>query len=387
MFLFIIVALYIAFFITAPIITIFHELGHAFAYLILTKPDRIDIYIGSYDQRKKVLKFKIGKLFFYIKYTFPFTRGGGLCSSSKSEKDYRKYIIILLAGPLFTVLIIVFISFFIYNTDIHGSIKLYCALLILFSIIGLYTNLKPRTLKRNADTDLENDGKQIVFAMKLKDDFSNYIEAIECFTKNEFELAVIKLKSILERFPDEENILKTLALSSIYAKHYSEAEAYLLAISQRFEFSITDTLNLACMQSFNNKHEESILNYRIVLKNNSDNVTALNNLGYALSEKGEYSEAQQLLEKAMQLYPETGHLYGTMGYLKILKGDLEDGKSFVDKSIELDSEDAYAYKALGVYYLRSDNPIMAKDSFKKAKELYPQIDLSRHADQVLLNIE
>jgi Zn-dependent oligopeptidase len=36
----VIIAIYIAFYITSPLITIFHELGHALAYLFLTKPDK-----------------------------------------------------------------------------------------------------------------------------------------------------------------------------------------------------------------------------------------------------------------------------------------------------------------------------------------------------------
>ncbi|MEO6851843.1 MAG: hypothetical protein ABI203_05065, partial [Mucilaginibacter sp.] len=60
----IIVALYIAIYITNPFIIVFHELGHAFAYLALTRQDKIDIFIGSYGDKKTKLNFKIGKFQF-----------------------------------------------------------------------------------------------------------------------------------------------------------------------------------------------------------------------------------------------------------------------------------------------------------------------------------
>jgi tetratricopeptide (TPR) repeat protein len=384
----IIIGLYIAFLISSPIITIFHELGHAFAYLILTRPNKIDIYIGYYgdneDENKKAINFKSGKLNFYIKRSFPFVKGGGLCKSDKAETNYLKEIIILLAGSGFAVLASLFIGLIIFNVNVHGSIKLFCALLILFSINSLYISLYPKTLREAYfGSDLDNDGKQFIFVKRLKKLYAEYVAAIEIAATGDYKHAIEKLAYILEKCPDEEKVLRKLALYSTYAKHYSEAETYLLEIKQKFEFSTTDILNLGCMQSFINKNEESILNYRIVLKNDADNITALNNLGYVLSEKGEYNEAQQLLEKAMQLFPETGYIYNTIGYLKVLKGDLEEGKDFIDKSIRLDAENAYAYKALGVYHLKVKDIIMAKDYFKKAKELDSQIDLNMYANQLL----
>jgi len=63
----ILAVIYAAVFISSPLIAVFHELGHALAYLVLTKPRKIDIYIGSYGSRKNVLRFNAGKLRFYVK--------------------------------------------------------------------------------------------------------------------------------------------------------------------------------------------------------------------------------------------------------------------------------------------------------------------------------
>jgi len=385
----ILIGLFLAFLVTSPFITIFHELGHAFAYLILTDPTKIDIYIGYYDdngiENKKAINFKVGKLYFHIKRSFPLTRGGGLCKSDKAETNYIKQIIILLAGPFFTVLSSILIGFVIFNINVHGSIKLFCALLIFFSINSLYINLYPRT-KREAylSNDLDNDGSQFIFVKRLKKLYAEYIGAIEIASVGDYEHAIEKLSYILEKCPGEEKILRNLALYSIYAKRYFEAEVYLLEIEERFELSTNDILNLGCMQSFINKHSESILNYQIVLKSDPKNITALNNLGYILAEEGEYREAQQLLDKALQLQPETGYIYNTIAYLKVLEGDLEEGKNLIDKSIELDTKNAYAYKTLGVYYLKIENLMMAKDSFNKAKELDSQIDLNIYSNELLI---
>src|ERR1700761_6011993 len=117
------IGLYVAFLITNPFITLFHELGHAFAYLVLTKPDNINIYIGSYGQREKALQLKLGKFTFYIKYSFPLIKSGGKCSSSKVERNYINYLIILFAGPISTVIVAILIGYLFLNFNAHGFVK------------------------------------------------------------------------------------------------------------------------------------------------------------------------------------------------------------------------------------------------------------------------
>src|ERR1700712_5748785 len=101
----ILIVIYAALFISSPLIAILHELGHALAYLVLTKPDRIDIYIGSYGNSRNAIQFNSGKLYFYLKRSFPFVKGIGLCHSYKPETNYKRDILILLAGPVFTFII------------------------------------------------------------------------------------------------------------------------------------------------------------------------------------------------------------------------------------------------------------------------------------------
>ena len=50
----------IALYVTAPLITTFHELGHALAHLLLVKTDRIDVFIGSHgDESNKIQDWQV----------------------------------------------------------------------------------------------------------------------------------------------------------------------------------------------------------------------------------------------------------------------------------------------------------------------------------------
>lgn len=379
------IGLYIAFLITSPFITLFHELGHGVAYLVLTKPDNINIYIGSYGKSKKAFQLKMGRFTFHIKYSFPLVKSGGKCSSSKVERNYINYLIILFAGPLSTVIIAVLIGFLFVNSNAHGLIKLFGLALILFSVIGLFTNLKPRTIK-TANGNFDNDGKQIIFVWKLKSRFSDYIDSVKLVNEKEYVAAINKLKDVLQATPGENKILILLVSALLETGSYDEADFFLLELEKKVETEPTVVLLRGCLQSFTNKSDEAILSYRKVLAYDYKSIVALNNLGYQLTEKGNYDEAEKLLQEAINLMPDWDHVYGSMGYLKILQGETETGKEFIDKCLELNSENAYAYKALGVYYLRMNDAEHASFNFRRSIELDKRIDLGKYAGELKLSI-
>ena len=140
------VVIYAAVFLSSPLIAVFHEFGHALAYLIFTKPENIDIFIGSYGDEKNALQFRIYKLNFFIKKSFPFVKGIGLCHSSKPESDYRKFIVILLAGPVFTLIAAAIIAIVAFTSHVYLLILIFCYIFLGFSLLSIIANLVPRSL-------------------------------------------------------------------------------------------------------------------------------------------------------------------------------------------------------------------------------------------------
>ncbi len=113
------------------------QLGHAFAYLILTKPDKIDIYIGSYTLEKNAIQFKTGKVHFYIKRSFPFVKAIGLCKSYKAESNYLKYVVILLAGSFFTFLAGGVFALIAFNTHANLLLQIACYIFLGLSALSI----------------------------------------------------------------------------------------------------------------------------------------------------------------------------------------------------------------------------------------------------------
>jgi hypothetical protein len=84
----IITGFFTLFYITFPFIITVHELGHAFAYLILTRPAYVNIYIGSHSDQKGGSNLRIGKINFFISHKLMLFRWKGQCVSAKPETNY-----------------------------------------------------------------------------------------------------------------------------------------------------------------------------------------------------------------------------------------------------------------------------------------------------------
>lgn len=359
------IGIYILIYITAPLLIFFHELGHAIAFLILARSNKIDIYIGSYGDKISKFNFKIGRLHFHLSPTFSI-KAGGMCSSDKMTNNYIKGIIILLAGPLFTVILSSLLVFFILNSELHGAIKFYFFCLIICAFIGFWTDIVPRTIKEH---NLYNDGKQILFIYRIRQDFSDYVLARQHLLKGENDESIIKLKPIINRFPYEEIPLRQLITALILTKQFEEAKTHLVKLKSFTEFMIDDYTNMGYFQILSAQHKEAEANFHRALKMNPNHPIVLNNLGYVLILLENYREAKQYLEKAIKLSPLLAEPYNNLGQLKLLTNQLEEGKVLIEKSIVLNPENAHAYKNLGDYYLKAENMELAKFNFDKASEL------------------
>ena len=375
----ILIVIYATLFISSPLIAILHELGHAFAYLSLTKPDRIDIYIGSYGNKKNAISFNIGKIYFYVKRSFPFVKGIGLCHSYKPETNYKNDIVILLAGPVFTFLIACIPGIIVFSIHVNLLIQIACYIFLGLSALSLITNLVPREIDKSYDVNLANDGKQILFALKVKKVLPDYIEALQYLDKEDYVSATEKLKKVLIIAPNSAKVLRLIIATSLFAKQYDDAGLYIDKLESNFELSTDDLINKGCLMSFTKRHKEAINTLTKALKKNRHNVIALNNIGYELIEIEDYIVAQKAFEKAIKLKPLFDAPYAGIGYLKVLQDELEDGKEFINKCIKMNPKNADAYKALGIYYLKLKDMNLAKENFNKAIELDNSIDLGTYA--------
>ncbi|RVU02415.1 tetratricopeptide repeat protein [Mucilaginibacter limnophilus] len=363
----------ILFFVAAPFIVLTHELGHAVAYFILTKPDTIDIYVGSYSDSNGP-KIRIGKLTIYFKFSFPIMSNKGLCCSSKQETNYIKWIIILIAGSISSLLLACIIAWFVFNYDLHGLSKLFSLVLIGYSILAMITSLF-QSSPTNNECEYYNDGENILLALKLKNKLSVLKEIPELIANNNYKDAIANIKIVLKSAPDYVEYHRLLVQVLLWDKEFNKAKNHLNVIASHFTLKPTDYATLGYVNSMLQNKQFAIENYELCLKYDPTNVICLNNVGLEYTETNRYKEAEKYLKFAIDIQPDFWSAYAILGYCKILQNQLDEGKALIEKSISMDTMYSYAYKALGLYYIKTGDTLEAKKQLDKAREIDNTINL------------
>ncbi|HVW16077.1 MAG TPA: tetratricopeptide repeat protein [Mucilaginibacter sp.] len=377
-FIWVFVVVYCSIYLTSPIIIFFHELGHAIAYLILTKQNQIDVFIGSYGDKETKLKFRIGNLFFYIKYGFPLVKYRGQCQADTFVTNYFKEIAILLAGSFLSLLIAGILCLFAFEFEMHGAIKLYVFALIVWSSASLIINLFPLTFRGGRDSD----GRQIFFATRIKKFYNEYATACNAQLNGDYAAATVNLQHLTAVYPKEEKILRQLITALLLLKNFEEAKNYYAQLKMRFELNANDYINFGYLNYRAAEKNLAIDSYKKGLELDPNNLVGLNNLAYQYTLSGEYEQAYELLNKAIEIDPGYSFSYNNLGYLKILAGHSEEGKSLIEKSIEMHSNNSYAYMHLGVYYLKIYDKKQAQANFQKALELDDKVVLENYMQEL-----
>lgn len=92
--------------------------------------------------------------------------------------------------------------------------------------------------------------------------------------------------------------------------------------------------------------------YREALKLNPKNATALNNYGYALTERGiKLDEAEKLIKSALKIEPNNAAFIDSMGWVYYKKGQYDDAIKWLERAVRLQPEDAELHYHLGMAYI------------------------------------
>jgi Flp pilus assembly protein TadD len=79
---------------------------------------------------------------------------------------------------------------------------------------------------------------------------------------------------------------------------------------------------------------KAISQYQMVLKQNPDNIDALNNLGW-LTQRSDPKQAEALLTRAWKLSPKSANVADTLGWFKIQQKDAAAGLALLNRAHEL----------------------------------------------------
>lgn len=343
-----------------------HELGHAWAARILTKR-LISVYVGFRGNEKPTVQFRLGKIQFHYQLN-PLKWNGGLCQFGPGVLPL-KAILIIVAGPLVSLLLSLGCFWLITTASLHWNLALF--LLGVSAGIDFVFTAFPAEIGKEAATGKRrpNDAKVIVQQLRQWRLIRKYAPVGLLWENESYTTVAGRLEELLEKNPGDEKLIALMTDYYILDKNYTEVVRVYETYGKNHVWEINRQINLGVAQINLGKAADAIETYSEVLQREPANDYALNNRAYAFIVAGKYEEALNDLDRMRK----TGQIwhYGisNRAFARIRLGRLEEGLKDVWDALRLDEKNAHAYYTLGLYHLRTGNAAKALAQFDKALSL------------------
>ncbi|MBA3007088.1 MAG: tetratricopeptide repeat protein [Proteobacteria bacterium] len=136
------------------------------------------------------------------------------------------------------------------------------------------------------------------------------------------------------------------------------------------------------------KQNEAISSMEKVIELQSDHVEALNYLGYTWADNNVHlKKALEYIKKAIALKPDNGYILDSLGWVYFHMGDLEKARIELEHAIALEPDDPYIQEHLGDIYQASGQKKKALTAYRRAKELFKELQMKEKIQQKIDEIK
>jgi tetratricopeptide (TPR) repeat protein len=144
-----------------------------------------------------------------------------------------------------------------------------------------------------------------------------------------------------------------------------------IEVHYRRDSESTDLVDLAVTRLNSRKYQEGIRLLRMVLSRTPDNLSALGNLGMALSDLGQLDEAELHLRRALKISPESVNVRIALGVALARKDKLDAAITELQRAVLDDPQNAYAHRNLGGCLMKRGDFSTARTLLRRASQLKP----------------
>lgn len=167
------------------------------------------------------------------------------------------------------------------------------------------------------------------------DFLSATVQLLDIFVRQQdFLSAQQHMNRLRLRFPDQSEALYALHGQTLVKHDYlSEADAVFTEGIANFPTSTRLLFARAMLNNQRKRLAATERDLRQILKQQPDNATALNSLGYILADRTQrFAEARALLDKALQLQPDDAAILDSIGWLHYRTGKYPEALEFLRKA-------------------------------------------------------
>lgn len=261
--------------------------------------------------------------------------------------------------------------------------------LIVIGFLLIYTKFLSHTNKSNQNTSL-------ISTISILNDYDDedkvdsavfYKEAVIAHKKNELKMAVILLEKQIQSTPEhaqsyyllariyEDNILpghQGKMLTEMKNKYLKYNDIKPNGVRSRL-VKLKLAKNYLRFALISNNQDELDQAQKLLLGMNQNDSDVKMSLGTYYLAKNNNDKAVVEFKKAVNVQNDDAVIkYNSLGLAYLKLGKFSDAANVLEKAISLQPENDYAHNNLGVAYLRSSRFINAKKSFEKAVKINPK---------------
>ncbi len=350
------------------ITTTIHELGHAIPSLILTNGS-VEIHIGSFGDNKNSFKIDLGRFKAFFKLNL-LHWNIGLCSRKESTTLFNS-IIIVLGGPVFSLLTGIILYFILNSYQWGEAMTFVFAFFIISSVFDFLVNIIPMGSPiLMADGSVTyNDGTQFFKLLNDSKMPERFFEGVKLQQEKKHDAAIEQFRKALDEGHDQRQIHFGLVDSLSESGKLDQALEHVEFLHKNNRLVIADYNYVGNLLLQKENYHAAIQFFdKYLYKYFSDSAT-LNKRGYAHLRVGDYEKAYYDFNSAILQQPKFASAYNNRGLAKIKQGDVEGGLKDIEKSRTLDDSDPYLYLHLGYYFKAINEPQKAVEHFQKAKDM------------------
>lgn len=192
----------------------------------------------------------------------------------------------------------------------------------------------------------------------------------------EQQLAEIQYELILKQASKEspQNLEVQQYLGQLYfqQRKFDKAEERFSAILKTEPKNIDARLYIGLIYDETGRRKEAIKEFKDILEIEADNADVLNALGYIYAEESiNLDEAEELINKALEQYPQNPAYIDSLGWVYFKKSQLQEAKEKLEQAVSL-IEDMTVFDHLGDVYSSLGEKNKAKEIWQKAIKIKSQ---------------
>ena len=212
-------------------------------------------------------------------------------------------------------------------------------------------------------------------------------EINKLITDNNFEVAKLELKKILDQ--DEKNLeaLKLLGLCCINLEQFEEGKNIYETVVKYFPEDASSWFYLAICYDNLEDFLHAKTAYNEVIKLREEYVEAYKNLCIVYVKTKEPKKAIELAKKALAYVEDDYTLYYIIGTAYMSDKNFEDSVQYLEKALKLNPTHAQLYNNLGTSYITIGNLDKAYENYVKASEIEPDNSITYFNIASILQIQ